>query len=1116
MKTDLVVLPSGTDLNGPLNRKGSSLAALLMGLVVLTASVHARAQCSTDDLDANGAPDVCPAGSNYIGGSNGKDKLRGTNGADCIFGFGGDDDIDGRKGDDYICGGSGDDKLKGGDGNDQVYAEGGDDKVDAGKGNDWISGGAGDDKIDGKDGDDILMGGAGNDILIGDKGADTLSGEDGNDTLEGEDGNDALSGGAGNDMLDGGNGTNSCVEEIPGTSQRLFNCSAVTYASIAGLEVSRRGDALTVTWETTTEVGAAAFRLWRVEANGGLVLVGELAASPEGSPHGASYSVRDDVAPADGKVEYLIEERTVSGGSVQYGPYKRSVQWDSTRDQRSPARARLGRTPHPVVLRPRSRPANARTGFGFASKSASLPSAVELRVEQAGLVQVEASALADALATSRDAVIALVRSGKLDLRLRGESVAWHAVDDGAAMRFVAPEIDSPFSAHHRYLVSFQEGVTMERRTLVERPPAEPHRFLDTKRLEENVFSGPSGAPDPRQDLFFWHALSSEAQVVIPVSLPALDGSGAQELRVLVHGATAHPDQPHRVELHWNEQSLGVFDLLGRKRHTIRVPLAEMAAGVENELIIEQHVAGEAPPVLYVDAVEVDYLRLAQAEGSVFRFAGAEDGLHSVTGLPSETVHLYDVTTPAAPKYYGEALLSESGDLSFAVEGSGLRFLAVPPGSISAPSLVQAHAATNLRSTDRNVDYLIISASHLLADAQALADYREADGYRVLLLDVDDVYWAFSDGEADPQAIHDFLTFAWHHWDTAPRFATLVGKGSFDYRDLKGLGGNWLPPALATTDGGLFPSDSMLGDLDGEDGVPEIAIGRLPIANGEELARILDAIESFEGDHESMDALFAADDSARDEFAAAARLLADWVAPERKQEIDLNIEHLEAARDRLFSMWQGPLGWVSYVGHGGLDRLADEGLLTQADVPELVELQSRPVVLSWSCNILRFDIPGFSSLGEDLLTKGASAGIFSATGWSNHVDSDALRRGFTEAVFASDAETIGEAMLRAHRAAGDEPVQLHQVYMLLGDPALRLRPAPAEPNLAAGPGNHSRPDDVTGEAARVQDARPSSPYGCEIELSGRAGGPFGPAVLLLGLTLLIRRRRTSPKRRRCLH
>ncbi|MBT8482258.1 MAG: hypothetical protein HKP36_11785 [Myxococcales bacterium] len=1116
MAVDLVVLPPRTDSNSPLNREGSRLAALFIGLVVLCASAEVLAQCSTGDLDRDGVPDVCPAGSNYIGGSSGDDKLRGTNGVDCLFGFGGDDQIDGRKGDDYICAGSGDDKIKGGNGNDQLYGEGGDDKIDAGKGDDLISGGDGDDKIDGKDGDDILMGGAGDDVLIGDKGADTLSGEDGNDTLEGEGGNDALSGGEGYDMLDGGSGTDSCVEEIPGTSLGLSNCSFVTYAAVNGFEVSREGGSVTVSWETSTEVGTAAFRLWRVETNGGLAWVGELAASPEGSPHGASYSMRDDSAPANGALEYLLEERTVSGGSVQYGPYTRAVRWDSPRDDLPRARSRLGRTPHPVVLRRRLRPAKARAALGFASKRAALDSVAELRVERAGLIEVDASVLASALGLTPSAVAALIRSGELDLRLRGASVAWHAAQNGAAIRFVAPVIDSPFSSHHRYLVSIGKGLTMRTRTLIERTPTEPHRFVETKRFEENVFPGPTGAPDPRQDLFFWHALSSAAKAVIPVSLPALEAQGARELRVVVHGATAHPDQPHRVELHWNGESLGVFDLFGRRRHTMHVSLAEREADVENELIVEQHVAGEAPPALYVDAVEVDYLRRAEADEPLFRFGGADDGAQSVTGLPSKTVHLYDVTTPEEPIYYGEALLGASGDLSFTADGPGLRFLAAAPDSIAAPSLVQAHVPTDLRSTDRNVDYLVISASHLVDDARALADYRTADGYRVLLVDVDDIYWAFSGGVSDPQAIRDFLAFAWQHWQTAPRFATLVGKGSLDYRDLMGVGGNWLPPALANTDGGSFPSDSMFGDVIGDDGVPEIAIGRLPIANGEELGRILAAIEAFERDQASMDALFVADDSGRDEFAAAARVLADWVEPERRRQIDLNTESLEAARDRLFSMWNGQLGWLSYVGHGGLDRLADEGLLTQADIGELVALQSQPFVLSWSCNVVRFDMPGFSSLGEELLTKGTTAGVFGATGWSNHVDADALRRGFTEAAFASDAETVGEAVLAAHRAAAGEPVQLHQVYMLLGDPALRLRVAPSESNPAVDQDDDSPLDEVSDARGPVAERRPGSAYGCEIAPSGGAGGPLGPAALLLGLTLMIRGRRGSRKRCRCLH
>jgi len=60
-----------------------------------------------------------------------------------------------------------------------------------------------------------------------------------------------------------------------------------------------------------------------------------------------------------------------------------------------------------------------------------------------------------------------------------------------------------------------------------------------------------------------------------------------------------------------------------------------------------------------------------------------------------------------------------------------------------------------------------------------------------------------------------------------------------------------------------------------------------------------------------------------------------------------------------------------------------------------------------------------------------------TGSTYLAGTDALRNAFSEAAFDSDAETIGEAMIRAHQAASGAPLPLHQVYMLLGDPARRL-------------------------------------------------------------------------------
>jgi hypothetical protein len=563
-----------------------------------------------------------------------------------------------------------------------------------------------------------------------------------------------------------------------------------------------------------------------------------------------------------------------------------------------------------------------------------------------------------------------------------------------------------------------------------------------------------------------------------------------------------------VAFQWNGQDLGVFDLDGRQRHTIVVALDGVTASVDNELVIAQQVAGEAPPVIYVDAIEVDYVRSAELVETELLFGGAADGDHHVSGFQSPSVLVYEVSDPARPRRFGEVPVDESGSVRFKANGAE-RFIAVSPDAVLSPVDISPFLAQSLRSTSHAVDYLIIAASHLAGEAQALADLREADGYRVLLVDIDEVYWAFSDGEPDPLAVRELLSFASESWQTAPRFVTLVGKGNLDYRDILGLGGNWLPPSLAPTDGGLFPSDSMLGDIVGEDGVPEIAIGRLPITSGDELARIVDAIEAFEAGHESMRALFAGDDSERGEFASAAHALAGWATPERTEEVDLNEETLEDARARLMSLWESSLGWVSYVGHSGLDRIATEGLLTSEDVPALAELQSRPMVVGWTCNMVRFDIPGFLSLGEQLINEGSSAGVFSATGWSNHVDTDALRNAFSEAVFASDAETIGDAMLRAHQAASEAPIEMHRVYMLLGDPALRLRAPKAapEPNPDPDPSPIDDPTDPPAPPRMGADTAPSG-SGCEIARPNTGRGAIEFWLWVFGTLAAIRRRRVS--------
>ncbi|MFW2387721.1 MAG: calcium-binding protein [Polyangiales bacterium] len=436
------------------------LSMTLLTFAVLASPSMVSAQCDTTDADGNGVPDVCPPGSNYIAGTAGGDFILGTNGDDCIFSFGGDDFIIARGGNDYICGGDGGDTVFGGSGGDQVFGEGG---------SDFIGGGSG---------DDIINGGDGSDTLIGSGGDDTLSGGDGDDTLNGGGGDDSLSGGDGEDNVNGGGGTDTCVDEATGVD----NCATITYAAVSSFEVLRTEDGLAATWETSAEVGTVAFRLWRLEPDGEYAWVGEVSASPEGSPHGARYLLTDEYAPADGPVEYLLEERTVSGSSVRYGPFLRASNGVVARSSLGAASTGPSRVPRSAELRHFSRPSFSGATPDFGRKALSTPVAAVIGVDQLGVIEVSAASIADALQISEDATVDLIRNAGLNLELGGVSIAWHAVDEGAGLRFVSDEVVTPFAAQRRYLLSIDDGVVMEEPAFSRGTATEPNTFVETKRF----------------------------------------------------------------------------------------------------------------------------------------------------------------------------------------------------------------------------------------------------------------------------------------------------------------------------------------------------------------------------------------------------------------------------------------------------------------------------------------------------------------------------------------------------------------------------------------------------------------------------------------------------------
>lgn len=115
-----------------------------------------------------------------------------------------------------------------------------------------------------------------------------------------------------------------------------------------------------------------------------------------------------------------------------------------------------------------------------------------------------------------------------------------------------------------------------------------------------------------------------------------------------------------------------------------------------------------------------------------------------------------------------------------------------------------------------------------------------------VVDVQDVYDEFAFGAHGPDAIRDFLNYAYTNWaNPKPKYVLLVGDGTADPRNYLG-GGNldFIPTIFANAQFSPEPpSDDTLADFNG-DGRPELAVGRLPVGTASQTSTMANKIVNY--------------------------------------------------------------------------------------------------------------------------------------------------------------------------------------------------------------------------------------------------------------------------------
>ena len=427
--------------------------------------------------------------------------------------------------------------------------------------------------------------------------------------------------------------------------------------------------------------------------------------------------------------------------------------------------------------------------------------------------------------------------------------------------------------------------------------------------------------------------------------------------------------------------------------------------------------------------------------------------------------------------------------------------AVAPGAYAKPLAIERDKPSSWAKFSEPVDYLMIAHPRLLAAVEPLAEVHRQRGLKVAVVDVEDLYDEWNGGILDPQAIKDFLRHAWRDFPKpAPRFVLLVGDASWDPKNLHGSSEeeegeqyvdssynpghgtefakiistpysergalehrNLLPTWNYGTFDGHAAGDNWYVDVEDNDLKPEMAIGRLPVVEPEEVSAIVEKTAAYLTRPEigpwRRDVLWVtneepvmqgwSDELARD--IAPRGFSARKVYPQPQVEgapaPDDDQKHLVEA------LSQGEL-MVHFIGHGGRfiwrtgppDWTKHRDLFNLSDLDLLPESRRLPLILSMTCYSAPFDHPTADSIGEKFLRlpkKGAIAVI--AASWRNSPYkqmSETLVRNLL-----TPGATIGQALLRTKRESHDN--EFVKQYNLLGDPAVPLAiPEPLQ--LAATP------------------------------------------------------------------
>ncbi len=816
-------------------------------------------------------------------------------------------------------------------------------------------------------------------------------------------------------------------------------------------------DGAVVTWETSHELDVVGFYLERSNAGAAesVRITPSLLPAMLVEP-GGRYRYVDDTAPPGGGRAYTLVVISRRGREERHGPV--TVPRGAPVPAPPATAPAYSRRSHPVSAAQAARIATAAAESAAArlQQEARVGPRLKIAVEETGVYRLDADMVAARTGMSPDEVIGRIAARGWRLSFDGRRVAWIPSDDGSSLYFFNRRRDSLYTEANVFWLEQGNGIVVP--PLEGPPPAAPgpeeQWFSDTLSCEEDHYAAFGLFGDPEADYWLWgYVYANREDAGFAFHLPGvLAGTNAASMSVYLQAASdTGLAGEHHAEFTLNDTPVGGVVWQGLTGAVCELEFDQtILSNGPNELRMAGVLGAGIPySVFNLDSFDVTYHRSYETTDDRILFHGGTNTTVTLRGFSSEPVYVLNITDETRPRLVTATSVSRTnGSVAVTLAPEpGARYAAFAAAGALIPTAVWADVSSSLRSATNRGNYVVITDTRFASRAERLAAYRQSNGWETALVELEDIYDEFSRGNHTPHAIIRFLRHAHGSWETPPTHVLLAGEGTYDYRDLTGTGECVVPILMRMTPHGLFASDNAFGDLAGDDGVPEIAIGRFPAATGAELDMMIDKTLSYEaapGGAWTQRVVMAADNVDEggnyplDSDAAAALLPTGFSV----QKIYLSDLDVDDARELMTNSINRGTALLHYIGHSGWDCFADERLLVNGDMASLTNANRLAVAVAITCFVNRFEVSGHDFLGEQLMLRpgGGAVCVWAPTGLSINSLGRTLDQAFLRARYQSGQRVIGSAVksaLLAYGATGRSRFML-DIYVLLGDPATVMK------------------------------------------------------------------------------